>query len=114
MWNGAAIQECGETVFVQESVYVAHHFCCVASSTVSTSKSRLCEAVRACSPGYSPCTREERLIGLAIIDFFSPDQRMRRCESPINLDMDPKNDVGFLGAVSGLDSPEQIVTTLLL
>jgi len=44
------------------------------------------------------------LIGLAIIDFFGPDQRMRRGEPPINLDMDPKNDVGFLGAVSGLDS----------
>ncbi|HJY53414.1 MAG TPA: hypothetical protein VKD89_05260 [Candidatus Udaeobacter sp.] len=78
------------------------------------SKWRLCEAVHACSPGYSPWTREERSIGLAIIDFFSPDQLMRGCEPPIDLDMDPKNDVGFFGAVSGCDSPERIVTTLLL
>jgi hypothetical protein len=78
------------------------------------SKWRLCEAVHACSPGYSQWTREERLIGLAIIDFFSPDQRMRRCEPRINLDMNPKNDVGFFGAISGCHSPERIVTTLLL
>jgi hypothetical protein len=58
--------------------------------------------------------REKPLIGLAMIDFFSPDQRMRRCKPPINLDMDPKNDVGFFGAVSGCDSAEQIVTNLLL
>jgi hypothetical protein len=51
-------------------------------------------------------TREERLIGLAIIDFFNPDQRMRRGEPPIDLDADPKNDVGFCGAISGCDSPE--------
>jgi hypothetical protein len=44
------------------------------------------------------------LIELAIIDFFSPDQRMRRGEPPIDLDMDPKNDVGFFGAVSDCDS----------
>ena len=54
------------------------------------SKWRLCEAVHASSPGYSPWTREERLIGLAIIDFFSPDQLMRGREAPIDLDMDPK------------------------
>jgi len=54
------------------------------------------------------------LIGLVIIDFFSPDQRMRNCERPINLGMDPKNDVGFFGVVPSCDSPERIVTTLLL
>ena len=54
------------------------------------------------------------MIGLAIIDFFSPDQRMRRCEPRINLDRDPKNDVGFFGAIFGCHSPERIVTTLLL
>jgi hypothetical protein len=41
------------------------------------------------------------MIGLAIIDFSSPDQRMRRGEPPIDLDADPKNDVGVFGAVSG-------------
>ena len=45
------------------------------------------------------------LIRLVIIDFFSPDQRMRRGESPIDLDVALKNDIGFFGCVSRCDSP---------
>jgi hypothetical protein len=41
------------------------------------------------------------MIGLTIIDFFSPDQRMRTDEPPIDLDVHPKNNVGFFAAVSG-------------
>jgi hypothetical protein len=81
--------------------------------TVSMRQWRLCEVIHASSAGYSAWTLEERLIGLAIIDFFRPDQQTRRGNPPIDLDVDPENDVSVFGAV-GCDSPEEIVTKLLL
>jgi hypothetical protein len=84
MWNGAATQECGEEVFAKESLCMSHATSAVLGSTpFHMSKWRFWETVHAFSLGYSPWTREERLIGLAITDLFSPDQRMRRGEPPI-------------------------------
>ena len=46
------------------------------------------------------------MIGLASIDFFSPDQRIRRGKPPLDLDVELKNDIGFFGALSGCYSGE--------